>query len=615
MRKKQPMTSKQWLAAFVGTFGGLVLLLAVFNFVTDPFGAFGDKGFRWWSYDETINPRVAKISYLEQNHEKYDSYIIGSSSTSSYPVEQLNEYFDANFYNMIMYGSDMYDVELTSKYLVENYEVKNLIVNMYIHCAEVYNEEANPLTYNLHYKVDGSSPVSFYGKYLLANPRYGITKLQKWYSDGYLQQTHDVFNEETGAYDKSLRDVEPISDLESYLAKDAYSVFLNYPQQTGTLAYLDQCMDSLQAIVDLCEEHGVNLTVVCAPMYYENLNYYSMEDIEAFNRRLSEVTDYWDFTLSSVSYEPRYFYDEAHFRNCVGEMALARIAGDDSIYIPEDFGHYVTEDTVDALMETYTSAAPMPQEEYCCEVPILMYHNVDESISTGTTVSAELLDQHMSALAEAGYTAVTFADLLRYVEQGAPLPENPVVITFDDGYENNLSLAAPVLEKYGMQATVFVIGVSIGKDTYKDTGVPMIPHFTLEEARTYSHVFTVESHGYNIHEVEGRDISPIRQGILQREDESEADYIRFIREDCETMNGLLQEACDKNAGVLAYPYGFYSNLSEVLLHEMGIYATVTTESGTNTIVKGIPQSLRQMKRYTVTGETTVEQLLGMLREE
>ena len=131
MQSKRTMTSKQWLLAFLGTVAGLALLLAAFNYVTDPFGAFGDRFFQWWSYNETMNPRVAKISYLEQNHEKYDSYIIGCSSTSSYPTEQFNEYFDVNFYNLIMYGADLYDVELMSKYVLEHYEVKNLVVNLY----------------------------------------------------------------------------------------------------------------------------------------------------------------------------------------------------------------------------------------------------------------------------------------------------------------------------------------------------------------------------------------------------------------------------------------------------------------------------------------------------
>ncbi len=78
-------------------------------------------------------------------------------------------------------------------------------------------------------------------------------------------------------------------------------------------------------------------------MYYAYLEYYSPEDQAAFRDALAEVTPYWDFTLSSASYEPRYFYDDTHFRNCLGEMALARMFGDSSVYVPEDFGEYVSQ--------------------------------------------------------------------------------------------------------------------------------------------------------------------------------------------------------------------------------------------------------------------------------
>ena len=73
------MNSKKWVCAFLLTVLVLAVLLAGFNVLTDPFGAFGDRLLHWWSYDETNNPRVAKISYLEQHHAEYDSYILGCS--------------------------------------------------------------------------------------------------------------------------------------------------------------------------------------------------------------------------------------------------------------------------------------------------------------------------------------------------------------------------------------------------------------------------------------------------------------------------------------------------------------------------------------------------------
>ena len=605
MSSKRPVSSKKWLAAFFGTVLLLAVLVMGFNFWTDPFGAFGDHFFQWWSYDETMNPRVAKISYLDQHHDQYDSYIIGASSSSSFPTEQLNTYFDANFYNLVMYGADMLDVEQTCQYLVDHYTVKNLVVSVYIHNAQVYHVEQDPLTYNLHWKVDGSSPLLFYAKYLLSNPRNGWTKLQRLQTDPYLQQSYRVFDQQTGAYDKSRRDVEPIGDLESYLAKSSYAVFSNYPEGSADLPYLEDCMQSIARIRDLCREQGVNLTVVCPPMYYAYLEYYSPEDQAAFRDALAEVTPYWDFTLSSASYEPRYFYDDTHFRNCLGEMALARMFGDSSVYVPEDFGEYVSQAPAGAQ-----EASPAAAEAYSAQVPILMYHNLAQEGSGNDTISVQRFEEHLAALQDAGYTTITFQDLLAYVEQGTELPEKPILLTFDDGYESNYTLAYPLLQQYQMKATIFVIGVSMGKDTYKDTGQAMIPHFTQEQAAEMeaSGLVAIESHGYDMHEVQGRDPEPIRVGILPREDESEWDYAAFLQEDCQAMTDLL----GKTPGVLAYPYGYASELSEVVLHEMGIYATVTIEEKINTIVKGLPQSLRQMGRFYMTEAISAPELLSML---
>ena len=606
MEEKQRMSSGRWLGAFAATIALLAALVAGFNFVTDPFGAFGDRFLQWWSYDATLNPRVAKISYLEQHHEEYDSYIIGPSSTSSFPVESLNEYYGASFYNMIMYGVDMKDVELTAQYLLENYTVEHLVVNLYIKAAVYYDTESDPLTYGLHYKVDGSNPVGYYLKYLFSNPRNGWEKLQRLADDGYLQEPYRVFDEATGAYDKSRRDVEPIGDLEEYLQTGDYGVFRNYPSGGyEDLPELENCMASVERIKELCEAKGVDLLVVCPPLYYEDLAHYPQELQAQFRNALAQVTDYWDFSLSSVSYEPRYFYDADHFRNCVGEMALAKVFGDGSVYCPEDLGEYVPQGSTPGAPQ----GEPAPEESYTAQVPVLLYHNLGEESEGSDTMSTALFEEHLAALREAGYETVTLAQLQDYVETGAPLPEKPVVITFDDGYLSNYQLAWPLLEEYGMEAEIFVVGSSMGRDVYKD-GLPMEPHFSLEQAQEMeaSGVISIGSHGWNIHQVAGRDPEPVRSGILPLEGETEEDYIRFLREDCRQMKSLLGEA----PTALAYPYGFCSELSERVLADEGIEITFTTQGKTNTLIKGMDQSLRQLGRHYMRGSVTAQDLLALL---
>lgn len=609
------MNSKKWVLVFLVTAFVLAALLAGLNAAVDPFGAFGDRLLSWFSYDETNNPRVAKLSYLEQHHDDYDSYILGCSSTSSFPVDAFNEAYDASFYNLIMYGADMRDCEKIAQYLVEHYEVKNLILNVYLDNGLTYDEESDRLTKSLHYKEDpDTSALRFYTRYLFADPRYALAKLNALRTDTILPQTFDVFDERTGCYDKRVRDAEPIGSAERYL--ESYPVFADYPHQTLSLPYTEQCMQSVAAIKTLCGEAGVNLTVVAGPVYAEYVKNYEPETVAAFYRSLAQVTPFWDFSSSSVSCEMRYFYDGTHFRNNVGEMICARMAGRTDLWIPDDFGTYVTADTPEDYFTDVLSPTALSQEEISAQVPILMYHHLSEDVTNSEMVSPAQFEAHIRALSEAGYTGVSFDELQAYVLRGEPLPEKPVVITFDDGYESNYTLAYPILQKYGMKATIFAIGVSFGKDHYKDTDYAITPHFGAAEAAemTASGLVSIQSHTYDMHQWPPYESgSDVRENILQLPGESEEDYVQALTEDFARSRALLEDAAGQPVDVLAYPAGQYSTLAQVTLQSLGVHVTLSTNPGVNTVVRGLPQTLYAMLRFGITEDVTPEALLDMIR--
>ncbi len=612
------MKAKKWVGLFCLTVALLVGLVMAFNYVTDPFGAFGDPLFQWFSYDETNNPRVAKISYLDTHHEEYDSYILGCSSTSSFPTEAFNQLYDANFYNLIMYDADMLDCEKIARYLIDHYEVRYLILNVYIDNGITYDEESNNLTKNLHYQTDpDTSALSYYSRYLLANPQFGLAKLKALRQDTLLPQSFDVFDEATGVYDKRVRDAEPIGSLADYL--EAYPVFTDYPQYGPYGLYqTENCMNSVAAIRDMCQAAGVELIVVAGPVYKDYFQSFDREAVVRFYEALAQVTPYWDFSCSSVSCEPRYFYDATHFRNNVGEMMAARIAGDNSRWIPEDFGVYVTADNARAHMEAALDAQPLQASEISAQVPILMYHHLTEGESGGETISTEAFEAQIHTLAENGYTAVSFDELQAYVYAGAALPEKPVVITFDDGYLSNYALAYPILQKYNMKATIFAIGVSVGKDTYKDTEYAMTPHFSYEQAAEMvdSGLISVQSHTYDMHQwppfEDGGDA--LRENILPLPGEGEEDYVAALTADFTRSRQELEAATGETVDVLAYPGGMYSTLTQWVLETLGVRVTLSTNSGVNTVVRGLPQTLYAMKRLGMDDSVTSDGLLALLQQ-
>jgi peptidoglycan/xylan/chitin deacetylase (PgdA/CDA1 family) len=73
------------------------------------------------------------------------------------------------------------------------------------------------------------------------------------------------------------------------------------------------------------------------------------------------------------------------------------------------------------------------------------------------SVRPENLDAQMAWLAQNGYTTITMKELLYHLSLGWPLPEKPIVLTFDDGYRDAYEFAYPILQKYGFVGTFFII--------------------------------------------------------------------------------------------------------------------------------------------------------------
>jgi peptidoglycan/xylan/chitin deacetylase (PgdA/CDA1 family) len=100
---------------------------------------------------------------------------------------------------------------------------------------------------------------------------------------------------------------------------------------------------------------------------------------------------------------------------------------------------------------------------------VLMYHKVNDGPLAPLTVPVSLFDEQLAQLRELRYTVVDLDAVLDHYTAGAPLPARPVLITFDDGYRDNLENALGVLRRYAYPAVLFV---PIG---YLDDEAPL-PH-------------------------------------------------------------------------------------------------------------------------------------------
>ena len=166
-----------------------------------------------------------------------------------------------------------------------------------------------------------------------------------------------------------------------------------------------------------------------------------------------------------------------------------------------------------------------------------------------------------------------------------------------------------------MKATIFAIGVSFGKDHYKDTDYVITPHFGAAEAAemTASGLISIQSHTYDMHQWPPYETgSAVRENILQLPGESEESYVQALTEDFTRSRALLEDATGQPVDVLAYPAGQYSTLAQVTLQSLGVHVTLSTNPGVNTVVKGLPQTLYAMLRFGITEDISPEALLDRL---
>jgi peptidoglycan/xylan/chitin deacetylase (PgdA/CDA1 family) len=101
-------------------------------------------------------------------------------------------------------------------------------------------------------------------------------------------------------------------------------------------------------------------------------------------------------------------------------------------------------------------------------LPVLLYHKMSSSSEDSLTIRPETFEQHLMVLQKSGYETISFRQLLAFRENGSPLPEKPVMITFDDGYVNNGELAYSLLKKHGCKAVFFIPSAGIGKTSAWD---------------------------------------------------------------------------------------------------------------------------------------------------
>ena len=212
-------------------------------------------------------------------------------------------------------------------------------------------------------------------------------------------------------------------------------------------------------------------------------------------------------------------------------------------------------------------------------VPILTYHALDQRPSA-ITVSPETFQWQMEELHRGGFQVISLSRLVISINTGASLPDRPVVIAFDDGFESVYTHALPVLQWFGFPATVFLVPGYCGKLNdwpSQPAGAPRLPLMDWPQIRELgSHGFEFGGHTSTHPRLDQVPPETLEGEIL----ESKRDIEERLGETVETF---------------AYPYGRSDDASEALVRRG--YAGACTTRLAMAGPKSDPLSLERVDAY------------------
>jgi len=188
-------------------------------------------------------------------------------------------------------------------------------------------------------------------------------------------------------------------------------------------------------------------------------------------------------------------------------------------------------------------------------VPILMYHSVnpDARPENRLAVSVKTFERQMDFLKNNHYNVLPLDSVANLIKEKKKIPPKTVVITFDDGYKDNYTYAFPVLKKYSLPATIFVIINEAGR----------ADRLSWDEIKTMqdSGIINFGSHA----------LGPEPLINIQSEDE--------LRKEIFDSKKILEEKLGRRITVFSYPGGMSNSKIRQLVIDAGYKFAVATNPG------------------------------------
>lgn len=244
------------------------------------------------------------------------------------------------------------------------------------------------------------------------------------------------------------------------------------------------------------------------------------------------------------------------------------------------------------------------------KVPIIMYHSILKSakVQTKYIVTPEQFESDLIWLKDNGYTSIFMSELINYVYDGTELPEKPVIITFDDGYYNNLTYMYPLLVKYDMKAVVSVVGTYTESFSNSMDLNPAYAHLTwsnIKELSESGHV-EIQNHSYNMH------TNTDRKGCKIKSNETYDGYKNILSSDVMKLQSMLAEKSGVAPNTFTYPFGYICDESEQIIKELGFKASLSCYENVNYITRDT-ECLYSLKRFNRDSRLSTSKFMSKIQ--
>ncbi|MDR3644504.1 MAG: polysaccharide deacetylase family protein [Clostridia bacterium] len=239
-------------------------------------------------------------------------------------------------------------------------------------------------------------------------------------------------------------------------------------------------------------------------------------------------------------------------------------------------------------------------------LPIIMYHEIRAYNNNRMAISPYEFESDLRYLQRNGYTTITMTDLIHYVYDDMPLPEKPIILTFDDGYLNNYAYAFPLLKKYHMTAVLSVIGKNADDFTRVPDKNLDYSHATWDQLAEMarSGCFEIQNHTYNMHTITYK-----RYGCAKNAGESEEHYEKALTDDLMRCQQEISDNLGTVPNTFTYPYGNVSSDSLAIIKKLGFLASLSCKYGINLIDRN-PDGLYCLMRISRYHDVSLSKTLS-----